>query len=60
VPTFADRGCRVISATHPYGCYLDFLDPIYGSTKNDVGISGSYNSGMKINMKELFAVFIIN
>jgi hypothetical protein len=26
VPTFADRGCRVISATDPYGRILDFLD----------------------------------
>jgi hypothetical protein len=26
VPTFADRGCRVISATGPYCCILGFLD----------------------------------
>jgi hypothetical protein len=26
VPTFADRGCRVVSATDPHGCILGFLD----------------------------------
>jgi hypothetical protein len=26
VPTFADRECRVVSATDPYGRILDFLD----------------------------------
>jgi hypothetical protein len=26
VPTFADKGCRVVSATDPYGCILSFLD----------------------------------
>jgi hypothetical protein len=26
VPTFADRGCRVVSATDPHGRILDFLD----------------------------------
>jgi hypothetical protein len=26
VPTFADRGCRVVSAADPYGSILDFLD----------------------------------
>jgi hypothetical protein len=26
VPTFADRGCRVVSAMDPYGSILDFLD----------------------------------
>jgi hypothetical protein len=26
VPTFADRGCHVISTTNPYGRILDFLD----------------------------------
>jgi hypothetical protein len=26
VPTFADRGCRVVSATDPQGRILDFLD----------------------------------
>jgi hypothetical protein len=26
VPTFADRGCCVVSATGPYGLILDFLD----------------------------------
>jgi hypothetical protein len=26
VPTFADRGCRVVSATDPYGRILGFLD----------------------------------
>jgi hypothetical protein len=26
VPTFADTGCRVVSATDPYGHILDFLD----------------------------------
>jgi hypothetical protein len=26
VPTFADRGCHVVSVTDPYGCILDFLD----------------------------------
>lgn len=33
-------------------------DITYGSTKNNIGIPGSFNSGMKINMKMLFAVFI--
>jgi hypothetical protein len=27
VPTFADRGCRVVSATDPHGRILGFLDP---------------------------------
>jgi hypothetical protein len=27
VPTFADRVCRVVSATSPNGSILDFLDP---------------------------------
>jgi hypothetical protein len=27
VPTFADRGCRVVSATDPKVVNLDFLDP---------------------------------
>jgi hypothetical protein len=27
VPTFADRGCHVVSATDPHGRYLGFLDP---------------------------------
>jgi hypothetical protein len=27
VPTFADRGCRVVSATDPQAVNLDFLDP---------------------------------
>jgi hypothetical protein len=26
LPTFADRGCRVVSATDPYGHILNFLD----------------------------------
>jgi hypothetical protein len=26
VPTLADRGCRVVSATDPHGCILGFLD----------------------------------
>jgi hypothetical protein len=26
VPTFADRGCHVVSVTDPYGRFLDFLD----------------------------------
>jgi hypothetical protein len=26
VPTFADRGCHVVSVTNPYGSNLDFLD----------------------------------
>jgi hypothetical protein len=26
VPAFADRGCRVVSATDPYGSILGFLD----------------------------------
>jgi hypothetical protein len=26
VPTSADRGCRVVSAAHPYGRHLAFLD----------------------------------
>jgi hypothetical protein len=26
VPTFADRGCRVVSATDPHGRILTFLD----------------------------------
>jgi hypothetical protein len=26
VPTFADRGCHVVSATDPYGRYFCFLD----------------------------------
>jgi hypothetical protein len=26
VPTFADRGCRVISVTDPYGRILGFID----------------------------------
>jgi hypothetical protein len=26
LPTFADRGCHVVSATDPYGRILDFLD----------------------------------
>jgi hypothetical protein len=26
VPTFADRGCHVVSATDPYGRILGFLD----------------------------------
>jgi hypothetical protein len=27
VPTFADRGCSVVSATDPHGRNLGFLDP---------------------------------
>jgi hypothetical protein len=26
LPTFADKGCHVVSVTDPYGCNLDFLD----------------------------------
>jgi hypothetical protein len=26
LPTFADRGCHVVSVTDPYGRILDFLD----------------------------------
>jgi hypothetical protein len=26
VPTFADRGCHVVSVTDPYGCIFGFLD----------------------------------
>jgi hypothetical protein len=26
VPTFAERGCNVVSVTNPYGCILSFLD----------------------------------
>jgi hypothetical protein len=26
VPTFADRGCHVVSVTYPYGRILDCLD----------------------------------
>jgi hypothetical protein len=29
VPTFADGGCRVVSATDPHGRILGFLDRIY-------------------------------
>jgi CBS-domain-containing membrane protein len=26
VPTFADRGCHVVSVTDPYGCILGLID----------------------------------
>jgi hypothetical protein len=29
VPTFADRGCHVVSATDPYGLNLGFLDHVH-------------------------------
>jgi hypothetical protein len=29
VPTFADEGCRVVSATDPHGCVLGFIDRSY-------------------------------
>jgi hypothetical protein len=29
VPTYADRGCHVVSVTDPYGCILEFLDRTY-------------------------------
>jgi hypothetical protein len=32
VPTFADRGCNVVSVTDPYGRILDFLDRIIKNT----------------------------
>jgi hypothetical protein len=28
VPTFADRGCHVVSVTDPHGCILGFLDRV--------------------------------
>jgi hypothetical protein len=27
LPTFADRGCHLVSVADPYGRILDFLDP---------------------------------
>jgi hypothetical protein len=43
VPTFADRGCRVVSVTDPYGRILGFLDriPCMWESKNQ-------NSKLKI------------
>jgi hypothetical protein len=32
MPTFADRGCHVVSLTDPYGRILGFLDRIYTAT----------------------------
>jgi hypothetical protein len=32
VPTFADRGCHVVSVTDPYGRILGFLDRIEQKT----------------------------
>jgi hypothetical protein len=32
VPTFADRGCHVVSATDPHGRILGFLDRILYTT----------------------------
>jgi hypothetical protein len=29
VPTFADRGCHVVSATDPYSRILNFLDQLF-------------------------------
>jgi hypothetical protein len=26
LPTFADKGCHLVSVTDPYGCILGFLD----------------------------------
>jgi hypothetical protein len=37
VPTFADRGCRLISAADPYGCILGFLDDVHFDIDNKIG-----------------------
>jgi hypothetical protein len=36
VPTFADRECRMDSATDPHGCILNFLDRkcLHASVRN--------------------------
>jgi hypothetical protein len=41
VPTFADRGCHVVSATDPYGRILGFLDRKY-STNNRMKVRNSH------------------
>jgi hypothetical protein len=34
VPTFADRGCHVVSVTDPYGRILDVLDQHFNNNNN--------------------------
>jgi hypothetical protein len=42
MPTFADRGCRVVSATDPYGYILGFLDQHQGPQMCELPWSISY------------------
>jgi hypothetical protein len=50
VPTFADRGCRMVSVTDPYGRILGFLDRgivyiyVYISMKLGLKVALSRNS----------------
>jgi hypothetical protein len=38
VPTFTDRGCRVVSARNPYGRILEFLDRCNDLTLDQIKI----------------------
>jgi hypothetical protein len=42
VPTFADRGCHVVSVADPYGRILDFLDQ--SVNKEDIHTSIQYQA----------------
>jgi hypothetical protein len=49
VPTFADRGCRVVSATDPHGFILGFLDR-FGK---DCKVKLKLNVKKKLCLKEI-------
>jgi hypothetical protein len=51
VPTFADRGCRVVSATDPRGRNFNFLDRVFLPQKCKFNVSSLLSSGNIISLK---------
>jgi hypothetical protein len=58
VPTLADRGCRVVSATDPHGRNLGFLDPeplLFHSSSSSVVLTSL--SGPRSNLNAAYRRF---
>jgi hypothetical protein len=53
VPTFADRGCRVVSATDPHGGYIIYL------YKNKLRLYVKYRSHLRILTTAILVLLVV-
>jgi hypothetical protein len=59
VPTFADRGCHVVSVTDPYGCILGFLYRLCHVTLNINYLRSRYNKNTYIEWHFIFVIHMV-